>query len=90
MVGDEKNIVLNVGTGSVEIGYRVVGLIEDIPSVGDKEPVMIAHVDLIEPVINQAAAANYFFTENEIWLDLPDREPSGALQKGRSRTWATA
>ncbi len=80
-VGDEKNIVLNVGTGSVEIGYRVVGLIEDIPSVRDNEPVMIAPIDLIEPVINQAAAANYFFTENEVWLDLPDREPSGALRQ---------
>jgi ABC-type lipoprotein release transport system permease subunit len=80
-VGDAKNIVLNVGVGSVEIGYQVVGVIDDIPSVSEKDPVMITHIDLIKPVINQAAATNYFFTDNEIWLELPDREPSAALKE---------
>ena len=79
-VGDEKNIVLNVGTGSVEIGFVVVGVVPDLPSVPDSEPAMIAPLELIQPVINQAAASNAFFGRNEIWLELPDRESSGALE----------
>lgn len=79
-VGDEKNLVLNLGTGSVEIGFVVVGVVDDIPSVPDSEPAMIAPLELIQPVINQAAASNAFFGRNEIWLELPDREPSDALQ----------
>lgn len=78
--GDAKNIVLNVGTGSVEIGYEVVGVIDDLPSVDENEPVMIAHRALIEPVINQAAASNRFYAGNEVWLELPDRQPSDALE----------
>ena len=80
IVGDEKSVVLNLGSGSVELGYRVVGVIEDIPAVSAKEPLMITHSDLIEPVINQAASTASFFTANEIWLDLPDREPTQALK----------
>ncbi len=80
-VGDERNLVLNVGTGSVELGYRVVGVIDDIPSVDAKAPVMITQLDLVRPVINQAATATDFFDQNEIWLALPDREPSAALER---------
>ena len=34
----------------------VVGVIEDIPSVDPREPLMITHLALIEPVINQVGA----------------------------------
>jgi hypothetical protein len=78
--GNIKNIVLNMGPGSVEIGYEVVGLMDEIPSLGEDEMVMITHIDLIRPVINQAAAANMFFDNNEVWLELPDRQPTGALK----------
>ncbi len=80
VVGDTKNVILNVGSGSVEIGYVVAGIVDDIPSVSAKDPLMITHIDLIQPVINQAASAAHFFTDNEIWLELPDRKPSGALE----------
>jgi hypothetical protein len=79
-VGEEKNIVLNVGTGSVEIGFVVVGVVDSIPSVPDNEPALLAPLDVIQPVINQAAASNAFFDRNEIWLNLPDREPDDALR----------
>lgn len=78
--GDEKNIVLNMGTGSVEIGYVVVGVVDDLPSVPADLPVMVAPLDVIQPVINQAAASNRFFGPNEIWLELPDRAPTDALR----------
>lgn len=79
-IGDEKNIMLNLGTGTVEIGYRVVGIVDDFPALSAKDPIMIAPIGLIEPLINQVAAINQFFTDNEIWLDLPAREPSDALK----------
>jgi hypothetical protein len=80
-VGDEKTISLNVGTGTVEIGFRVVGVIDDLPSVSETDPCMIAPLALIQPVLNQAATAAGFFAVNDIWLDLPDREPSDALKQ---------
>jgi hypothetical protein len=79
--GDERNVILNVGTGTIELGYRVVGVIDDIPSVEENEPVMITHLDLIRPVINQVATTSSYFDQNEIWLALPDREPSADLQQ---------
>ncbi|WP_119068140.1 ABC transporter permease [Aggregatilinea lenta] len=79
-VGEEKNLVLNLGTGSVEIGFVVAGVVDDIPSVPEDEPALLAPLALIQPVLNQAAASNAFFARNEIWLELPDREPSGALE----------
>lgn len=79
-VGDERNVILNVGTGSVELGYVIVGVIDSFPSVDARSPLMITHLDLIRPVINQAATAQSYFNQNEIWLELPDREPSAALK----------
>ena len=82
-VGDAKNVILNMGSGSVELGYRVVGVLPDgdvVPSFTDKDTVMITHKDLIEPVINQVATANTFFTNNTVWLELPDREPGADLE----------
>jgi len=80
-VGDAKNIVLNLGPGSVEIGYQVAGVLDGpIPSFGENALFMIAPKTLIQPVINQAAVSNFFFDDNEIWLELPDREPGDALE----------
>jgi len=79
-VGDTKNIVLNLGTGSVELGVEVVAIREDLPRVEEDEPVILTHLDLIQPVINQAAASNNFYTFNEVWLNLPDREPTATLK----------
>lgn len=78
--GDERNLVLNLGSGSVELGYRVVGVFDDFPSIDAKAPVMITHRDLLQPVINQAASTSYFFADNEVWLELPRRAPSDALR----------
>jgi hypothetical protein len=80
-VGDAKNIVLNMGPGSVEIGYQVVGVIPDLLSTDRADPVMITLTGLIQPVINQAAASNFFFADNEVWLELPDRAPSASLEE---------
>ena len=78
-VGDAKSVVLNLGTGSVEIGYEVIGVMEGMPTLGEKDPMMLTHIDLIQPVINQAAVSSYFFGKNEVWLELPDREPDNKL-----------
>lgn len=80
-VGDTKNIVLDMGSGSVEIGFQVVGIIDSFPTVTANEPLMIAPLTLIQPVINQGASALHFFAANEIWLELPDRQPSAGLKK---------
>ena len=79
-VGDTQNVILNVGSGSVEIGYVVAAIVDDIPSVEAQDPFMITRLDLIQPVINQAASTAHFFTDSEIWLELPGREPSNALE----------
>jgi ABC-type antimicrobial peptide transport system permease subunit len=79
-VGDERNLILNLGTGSVELGYVVVGVIDQLPSVNVKDPMLITELSLVRPVINQAGSSLSFFDQNEIWLDLPDREPSGKLE----------
>jgi hypothetical protein len=97
-VGDAKNMVLNLGPGSVEIGYEVVGVLDaPIPSFNEDALFVIAPKALIQPVINQAAASNFFFDDNEIWLELPDRQPSAALEDAISAldgvtgvTWAWA
>jgi hypothetical protein len=79
--GNQKNIMLNVGPGTVEIGYEVVGVVDDVPGFPEDELLIIAPIDLLQPVINQAAASNQFFAVNEIWLNLPDREPSDKLER---------
>ncbi len=80
-VGDQRNVVLNLGSGSVELGYEVVGVFDEFPSIDKKAPVMITHFALIQPVINQAASTAFFFANNEVWLELPDRAPSPALKR---------
>jgi len=80
-VGDAKNIVLNLGPGSVEIGYEVVGVLDEpIPAFDESALFMIAPKTLIQPVINQAATSVFFFDDNEIWLELPERQPGAALE----------
>jgi len=83
-VGSEKNLVLDLGTGAVEIGYRVVGVLPRdvrVPSLGENDLVMITLTGLIRPVLNQAAIPSAYFDENMAWLELADREPSDALRR---------
>src|SRR5690606_36247088 len=50
-------------------------------SVDARDPLMIALTNTISPIINEAASASTFFDENEVWLALPEREPSSALRE---------
>jgi hypothetical protein len=78
--GEMRNLILNMGPGSVEIGYEVVGVIDTLPSVDARDPLLITLTDRIRPIINQASSSSVFFDENEVWLEMPGREPSPALQ----------
>jgi len=95
----EGESVQRVCLGSVEIGYVVVGVVDEAPAFAQREragsgmdeartiilnrpdPVMITRLDLIRPVINQIASSGTFFDANEVWLELPDRQPSDSLIK---------
>ena len=79
-MGAEKNIILNVGTGSVEIGYKVVGVVDSFPGLSEQNPLMLTRLSLIQPVINQAASSALYFGANQVWMELPDRQPSTALE----------
>ncbi|MBN1565919.1 MAG: ABC transporter permease, partial [Anaerolineae bacterium] len=79
-VGDTKTITLSLGNVAVALDLQVVGVIADMPGVSANEPVLIAPLAVIESVINQSVAPGQAFTANEIWLDLPEREPSDALK----------
>ncbi|NDJ78340.1 MAG: hypothetical protein GYB65_18990, partial [Chloroflexi bacterium] len=79
--GDEKRLrELALDTGATEFDYRVVAVLDDIPSFDEKDLVVITHVGLIQPVLNDnAGSATAFFDENETWLELSDREPGDKL-----------
>ncbi len=95
-VGDVGRVVLNVGTGSVELSYAVVGLVNDVPTVNKREPVMFVPLALARPILNQAGTFSAFFDTNEVWLELDKHQPSDALTSALAEldgvsgvTWAS-
>lgn len=78
--GDAKSLILNMGPGSVEIGYQVVGVIDDLPALDARDPLLITLTALVRPILNQASSSEVFFDDNEVWLKLRGREPAPELR----------
>ena len=96
-VGDVGRVVLNVGTGSVELRYAVVGVVADVPTVSAREPAFFVPLALARPILNQAGTFSAFFDANEIWLELSEPRPNAALEDALAKldgvtdvTWAWA
>ena len=81
--GEMRNLILNMGPGSVEIGYEVVGVIDTLPSVDARDPLLITLTDRIRPIINQASSSSVFFDERGLVGDAGAR--AVARVAGRDR-----
>ncbi|NPV66381.1 MAG: FtsX-like permease family protein [Anaerolineae bacterium] len=75
-VGDEDLFDLALGAGQVRFRYRVVGIVEDFPTLGAGDNFVIGRLDQLLPALNRAASWQGFYDRNQVWFELAGREPS--------------
>lgn len=75
-VGDEDVFDLALGTGQVRFRYRVVGIVDEFPTLGAGANFVIGRLDHLLPALNRAASLQAYYDRNQVWLELDEREPS--------------
>lgn len=88
-VGDQRDIQLNTGVGTVNLGLNVVDVIEDFPTLDESVrenafiimPVNSSRLLLNQVLLNRAEASVGNFTNvNQVWFEIVDRKPSATFE----------
>lgn len=75
-VGDEDLFDLALGAGQVRFRYRVVGIVDDFPTLSAGANFVIGRLDHLLPALNRTASQQDFYDRNQVWLELSECEPS--------------
>lgn len=83
-VGSERELNVNVGPGTVPFGFRVVGVVNnEFPTIQGttQESFIIMPLEMARALMNQQTGGPaQFFDTNQVWLYLPEREPTSNLK----------
>ncbi len=85
-VGDEGTLRLKLPQLSLDLRFRVVGIVSDIPSTKPRDHVLIARLDALLPFLNRIATPEDFYGVNQVWLSLSQREPGADLKSAAATT----
>lgn len=72
------------GLGNLNVGVQVVGVVENFPT--QPEPTetsplfMVMPLDTMRLLFNQIGSPNLFYDTNQVWLQIPERQPTSALK----------
>ncbi|MBI5930565.1 MAG: ABC transporter permease [Chloroflexi bacterium] len=90
-LGSERDLNVDVGPGTVPFGFRVVGVTnEGFPTIARtvrkegtiESAFIIVPLEVTRALMNQqTGGAASFFDTNQVWLDLPEREPTDKLKQ---------
>lgn len=91
-VGDTRFLDgLDLNAGAMELGFEIVDIIDQFPSLDTESSNETERVFIIIPLpaakhlmndglLRQSIQGGFFFDVNQVWLDLPEREPSSSLE----------
>ncbi len=80
VIGDEDLLDVDLTTNSVQFRYRVVGIIDEFPTVGARDLFALGWTDQLQLALNATAAINGFHDYNQAWLELGDRKPGAEFR----------
>lgn len=90
-IGSERDLNVDVGPGTVPFGFRVVGVTnEGFPTIDRRvtddgtieAAFIIVPLDVTRALMNQQTGGpSSFFDTNQVWLNLPEREPTDKLKQ---------
>ncbi|MCC7451731.1 MAG: ABC transporter permease [Anaerolineae bacterium] len=78
-VGATGKVELLFPGGTTNLTYKIVGITRSFPSLADNEHFLIMDSVAVAQIVNSVAAANARVAPNQVWLEMPDREPSPAF-----------
>lgn len=87
--GDQRDIQLNIGVGTVNLGLDVIDIIDDFPTLDETVrehsfiimPVNTSRLMLNQVLYNRAETSVANFTNvNQVWLNLEERKPTTTLK----------
>jgi hypothetical protein len=78
-IGDEGVLDADFAHGGAQVRFRVVGIVDDFPTLGDRDTFALAWTDQLRPVLNASASLRGYYDWNQAWLMLAEREPSAAF-----------
>lgn len=79
-VGDEGVLDLNLPLGSVQLSFRVVGLVRDFPTLSVRDHFLLARTEALRPALNAGTTVHDFYDWNQAWLELEGRQPGEAFE----------
>ncbi len=68
------------GDRTLMLNYRVVGIVQTLPTTAANQHVLVMDADQLAQAINRVVAAKDRVAPNQAWLELADRQPSPELQ----------
>ena len=80
VVGDEDSVELNMPYGTVELRYRVAGLVDTFPTQSPRALFAVVQGDNLRAVLNRTASLNGYYDINQAWLTLDQREAPEAFR----------
>ncbi len=79
-VGDEDLLDLALPFGRAQFRFRVVGVVEDFPTVSESDNFVIGWLPQLRQVLNGTATLTGYYDLNQAWLALDARAPDPALR----------
>lgn len=79
-VGDEDLFDQEMPFGRVRFRFRVVGIVDDFPTMGEDDNYVIGWLAHLRLVLNSTATLSGFYDRNQAWLTLEEREPLDTLR----------
>lgn len=82
-VGDSGILPLEMeqarGTITIEVPFRIVGIVDEFPTIDTEALYVIARSDHLRRWLNTVATPDVFYADNVVWAHTDQREPPAAI-----------
>jgi ABC-type antimicrobial peptide transport system permease subunit len=85
-VGATGQVELLLGGKTPTLQYKIVGITRFFPSVVEVDHFLIMDRQSVEQIVNAAVAADARVKPNQVWLEIPARQPTPALESALRST----
>jgi ABC-type antimicrobial peptide transport system permease subunit len=85
-VGAVAQIDLPFGNTRMVLNYKIVGITRNFPSLAENQHFLVMDPQTIAQIVNTTLQGSVISGPNQVWLEIPDREPSPQLVDTLSNT----
>ncbi len=78
-VGMQGKVEIDLPSGKTDLNYKIVGIVRNFPSLAENQHFLLMDPLTLAQLVNKANQAPANLEPNQVWLELPARQPSQEL-----------